>query len=139
MLMLRALKAMIAEVTAAAEAPAPAGATLIHGIASRFIDEHDDVTAVQLAAHLHVTKQSASEIVGLLEREGFVQRHPHPKDGRARVLELTDAGREGLAASRRRWDAVVARWGELAGPDDLTVVRQALEAYLLQVPDPLLQ
>lgn len=131
-LMIRALKAMVAEVTArkAEDEPTTHGLTAVHGIAARYIDTHEDVTVMELAAHLRVTKQSASEIVAALEREGGVVRRPHPADGRARVIELTDFGREGLARSRARWTELVEEWQDLVAPGDLEVVARALEAYL---------
>ena len=130
LLMVRALKAMIAEVAAQDAAPHPSGLTAMHGIAVRYIAERVDVTTVELAAHLRVTKQSASEIVGALEREGYVERRPHPLDGRARVVELTDSGRAGLATSRARWRVLVADLEALVGPDDVATVRRVLEAFL---------
>lgn len=131
-LMIRALKAMIADLAARRDDPEPPthGLTAVHGIAARYIEAHHDVTVVELAAHLRVTKQSASEIVAALEREGGVVRRPHPADGRARVIELTDLGREGLVESRARWSELVARWQDLVGPGDLDVVARALQAYL---------
>jgi DNA-binding MarR family transcriptional regulator len=128
--MIRALKAMVAEVTAQKAEPSAAGMTTMHGIAARYLDDHHDVTTVELAAHLRLTKQSASEIVALLEREGYVRRRPHPLDGRARVVELTDEGAAGLARSRIRWNALVAEWEALVGSEDLATVRRVLEAYL---------
>jgi DNA-binding MarR family transcriptional regulator len=78
-----------------------------------------------------VTKQSTSEVVATLEREGFVRRAPHPSDGRARVLLLTDEGRRRLEAGTRHWRELEQEWCELVGPEQLAVVREALEAYLL--------
>lgn len=133
LLMIRAVKAMVADVAARKaedEAVSASGFTAVHGIAARYIEGHADVTIVELAAHLRVTKQSASEIVGALEREGYVARRPHPADGRARVVELTDKGAVGLARSRRLWAEVMADFEALVGPGDLDVVARALEAYL---------
>lgn len=131
-LMIRALKAMVADVTArkGEAAPATHGLTAVHGIAARYIEANEDVTVVELAAHLRVTKQSASEIVAALEREGGVVRRPHPADGRARVIELTDFGRAGLVESRKRWGELIADWQDVVEPGDLDVVARALEAYL---------
>jgi len=136
LLMVRAVKAMVADVAARKDdgEAAASGLNAMHGIAARYLEGHDDVTAVELAAHLRVTKQSASEIVALLEREGYVQRRPHPDDGRARVVELTDAGRAGLVRSRTLWGDLVADWEALVGPDDLATIRRALEAYLAAAP-----
>src|SRR5262249_53160565 len=90
----------------------------------------DDVTAVDLARHLRITKQSASEVVALLEQNGIVERAPHPRDGRARVVLLTDAGKAKLEVGRRRWQELEDEWCELVGRDRLDATREALEMYL---------
>jgi DNA-binding MarR family transcriptional regulator len=130
LLMVRTVKAMIAEMEAAAGGPNQAGLTVIHGIALRYIATHRECTSAQLASHLHITKQSASEIVQALEGEGVVERSPHPLDGRSRILGLTAKGESGLAVSRARWSGLVERWGSGLGASDLGVVRRALESYL---------
>lgn len=104
--------------------------TVVHGLAARYMAGRDDVTTVELARHLNITKQSASEVVSALEHEGIVRRAPHPSDGRARVLLLTDKGTEKLAASRRRRKPVEDEWAALVGREELEVVRHALSVYL---------
>jgi DNA-binding MarR family transcriptional regulator len=104
--------------------------TVVHGLAARHLIGRDDVTNVELAHYLGVTKQSTSEVVGALERAGMVRRAPHPSDGRARVLLLTDEGRRRLEAGRARWFELEEEWAELVGRDRLQTVREALEAYL---------
>src|SRR3954471_14289003 len=49
-------------------------------------------TVVQLAEHLDVTKQAASQMVEDLAKKGYVERRPHPDDARARLVVLTDKG-----------------------------------------------
>src|SRR4051794_29464361 len=61
LLIARAVKAMVAQVTEKA-GPSPPGPTVVHAIAVRYLEGHDQVTTAELAAHLRVTKQSASEI-----------------------------------------------------------------------------
>jgi DNA-binding MarR family transcriptional regulator len=104
--------------------------TVVHGLAARYLIGRDDVTAVELAHYLGITKQSTSEVVAGLERAGTIRRAPHPNDGRARVLLLTDAGKAKLEAGRQRWQNLEDEWVELVGRDRLEVVRAALEAYL---------
>jgi len=49
----------------------------------------DDLTQNDLA-HLTVKdKHTTSRILGRLERDGWIQRRPHPDDGRALVVEPT--------------------------------------------------
>jgi len=104
--------------------------TVVHGLAARYLVGRDDVTAVELARHLGITKQSVSEVVNVLERSGTVRRAPHPSDGRARVLLLTDEGEARLAGGRERWRALEEEWAEMVGRDRLAVVRSVLESYL---------
>src|SRR5437016_3767315 len=65
--------------------------TVVHGLAGRYLVGRDDVTAVELARYLGITKQSTSEVVTALEHAGIVRRAPHPTDRRARVLLLSGA------------------------------------------------
>jgi DNA-binding MarR family transcriptional regulator len=132
-LVLRTAKALVERMRAGHNHEAHAASssmTAMHGLAARYLLDREDVTAAELARHLRITKQSASEVVGHLEQAGFVRRAPHPADGRARVLLLTDVGRAKLADGQRRWEAVEAEWAQLVGRDELDAVRHALEAYL---------
>lgn len=52
------------------------------------------MTLNDLAAFLYIDKSTASRVVDALERKGYVARSPHPKDGRAVLLEATSSGRE---------------------------------------------
>jgi DNA-binding MarR family transcriptional regulator len=131
MLLLRAAKAMTEEVRATQPADSnPSGLTVVHAFAMRFIAANEAVTTVEVAQHLGMTKQSASEIVCALERDGYLTRRPHPNDGRARTIELTAEGRVALAASQQRWTRVEKAWEDIAGADELGTVRRALESYL---------
>jgi DNA-binding MarR family transcriptional regulator len=104
--------------------------TVVHGLAARYLLGREDVTTVELARYLGITKQSTSEVVAALEETGTVRRAPHPRDGRARVLLLTADGKAKLETGRRRWKRVEDEWAEVVGRDRLDVVRAALEAYL---------
>jgi DNA-binding MarR family transcriptional regulator len=52
------------------------------------------MTLNDLAAYLYLDKSTTSRVVDAVERKGYVARSPHPKDGRAVLLEATPAGRE---------------------------------------------
>jgi DNA-binding MarR family transcriptional regulator len=106
------------------------GLTVVHGLAARYLVDHHDVTTVELARHLGITKQSASEVVTALEEATIVQRVPHPSDGRARVILLTKQGKARLAERRRRWNEIEDEWVELAGRNKVDAMRDALSAYL---------
>ena len=51
------------------------------------------LTLNELAAHLYLDKSTASRVVKALAEKGYVERRPHPEDGRAVQLVPTAAGR----------------------------------------------
>ncbi len=59
------------------------------------------MTVSELAERLEISKQGAGQIVDDMERRGYVERRPDPRDGRARLLYLSEHGRDALAAARR--------------------------------------
>jgi DNA-binding MarR family transcriptional regulator len=134
-LIIRTAKALVEELRSARATEPASATTVIHGLAVHYIRKHEGVTTSDLARYLKVTKQSASEIVGVLEHEGVVQRAPHPTDRRARVLLLTDEGRARLHDGSKRWQEIEREWATLVGRDRLDVVRDVLETYLSAVED----
>ena len=69
-----------------------------------------------LAASAGIDVSVASRQVSALERAGYLERRPDPRDGRASLLRLTDAGSAALAttrALRNDWAAsALAGWDE---------------------------
>jgi DNA-binding MarR family transcriptional regulator len=61
-----------------------------------------------LAAGERVRPQSMAATVAALAEAGFVSRTPDPSDGRRVLIGLTPAGREALAADRRRREGWMA-------------------------------
>ena len=66
-----------------------------------------------LAARAGIDVSVASRQLAVLERSGHVERRPDPRDGRAHLLHLTDAGRRALAVTR----ALRAEWAGTALAD----------------------
>lgn len=52
----------------------------------------------ELAEEAGMTQQSMGELVAYLERRGYVERRPDPRDRRARIVLPTEAGRRGIDA-----------------------------------------
>ncbi|MEY9937078.1 MarR family winged helix-turn-helix transcriptional regulator [Streptacidiphilus sp. MAP5-3] len=93
-----------------------------HGFAFARIS-HGGATTADLAAHLGVTKQAAAQLVEELVKKGYVERHPHPTDARARLLQLTERGWACTRAADAAAVAAVAPWRETLGAErfaDLT-------------------
>jgi DNA-binding MarR family transcriptional regulator len=129
-LVIRAAKAIVDGLRSEKPDASSSEMTVVHGLAARYLVGRDDVTTVELARHLGITKQSTSEVVAVLERTGTVRRAPHPSDGRARVILLTDDGSARLEVGRRRWERVESEWADLVGRDKLDVVRDVLVQIL---------
>lgn len=83
-----------------------------------------------LANRARVTKQSMSEFVRGLERRGYVERRPDPRDGRAKRVHLTDRGRSLNEAARRVHGQLVEEWAEALGARRLGRLRALLGALL---------
>jgi DNA-binding MarR family transcriptional regulator len=130
LLLVRAGKAMVDRLRSEHGADPSSPLTVVHGLAASYLVGRDDVTTVELARYLGITKQSASEVVSALETAGLLSRAPHPTDGRARVLLLTDQGIAKIEMGHRRRVELEHEWAELVGRERLAVVRDALEAYL---------
>ena len=54
----------------------------------------DQRTLNNIARKLGTTKQSAKQLISILEREGYVVTAPHPHDGRAIDAKLTKSGKQ---------------------------------------------
>ncbi|SMD18919.1 MarR family winged helix-turn-helix transcriptional regulator [Kibdelosporangium aridum] len=101
-----------------------------HGYVFRYLAGKDPVTVVELAAQLDVTKQAASKTVAELVDWGYIERRPHPTDGRAQVLALTGKGEDYVRLADRLWGEVENHWAGLIGDKRLAAVRDDLQAYL---------
>ncbi|MER8220741.1 MarR family transcriptional regulator [Streptomyces sp. NPDC094143] len=73
-------------------------------------------TVSDLAAKLDMTQQGASKVVAELERLGYVERLPSPRDARIRHVGLTARGRETVTAARRARDLLRTPGGPAPGP-----------------------
>lgn len=74
----------------------PAGARALS-----LLDEHGPSGVTSLAAADRCSQPTMTATVKVLRDQGLVDRQPHPTDGRAHVVALTDAGRAELARIRR--------------------------------------
>jgi DNA-binding MarR family transcriptional regulator len=81
-----------------------------------------------LAERANMTKQSVGEATSDLEQRGYVERVPDPDDGRAKIIRLTERGREARAIGRRLIDEVEGEWAERYGEERVAALREALEA-----------
>lgn len=89
----------------------------------------------ELAEATQLSKQTLGSILDQLERAGYVARIPDPTDGRARLVTITDAGRELVTLSAPVVLATEATWAARLGPARTRQLREAL-TELRAITDP---
>src|SRR3954452_4225038 len=94
--------------------------------------DRDGTRLTVLAARAGITHQSMGELVRELERRGYIERIADPGDGRARIVRLTQRGRQVVRVAVATITQIEARWAdswERAGfhGDVANVLRRALE------------
>lgn len=66
-------------------------------------------TQVQLARILGVEPPTIAKMVGRLEAGGFAERTADPRDARAKIVTLTEQGRDAAVAVERAWSRLSER------------------------------
>jgi DNA-binding MarR family transcriptional regulator len=99
------------------------------------LDRHGPSSTSDLAAAERMRPQSMAQTVRDLEETGLVSRRPDPADRRRAFVELTDAGRDELRATRARRESWLAQALERElDAHDRELLRQAL-ALLRRLTD----
>ncbi|MFG2727868.1 MarR family winged helix-turn-helix transcriptional regulator [Streptomyces canus] len=86
----------------------------------------DGATVTELAGHLGVTKQAASQLVDEIVRKGYAERRPHPVDARARLVVLTERGWACMRAAEEAAAEAVQSWIDVLGESDVRALRDRL-------------
>ncbi len=81
----------------------------------------------EIAARAQVSKQAVNDLLGQLERCGYLTRERHPGDGRARVVRLTPRGQRLDAAIWEAGREVERRWRERIGEPAWSNFRAVLD------------
>ncbi|MEU0948818.1 MarR family winged helix-turn-helix transcriptional regulator [Streptomyces canus] len=86
----------------------------------------DGATVTELAGHLGVTKQAASQLVDEIVRKGYAERRPHPADARARLVVLTERGWACTRAAEEAAAEAVRAWTDVLGEGEVRALRERL-------------
>jgi len=95
----------------------------------------DGATGNELAEHLGVTKQAASSMVDYLVERGYVERRPHPSDGRGKVVALTAQGWACIAATEEIFADIEHRWAAMVGAERMEALRADLRRVVAGMSD----
>ena len=91
-------------------------------------------TITELAGHLGVTRQAAAQLVDELEANGYVERSPHPRDARARLVTLTSKGWACTRAAEAAIADTIRSWAEALGDNRLLALRDDLASIAPRGP-----
>jgi DNA-binding MarR family transcriptional regulator len=72
------------------------------------LEQHDDMSAAQLARHTFVSAQAMDGVVGALEDAELIERHRDPENRRRLVISLTEQGKALLEDCRHDIDRIEA-------------------------------
>ncbi|KQW11735.1 MarR family winged helix-turn-helix transcriptional regulator [Streptomyces sp. Root369] len=89
---------------------------------------HDEagITQQRLARTLGLRESAVTGLVGRLTAAGLLAKRPHPREHRAVVLELTDAGTDALRAAQPEIDRFNTELREALGDDGFTGAATAM-------------
>ncbi|WP_454198052.1 MarR family winged helix-turn-helix transcriptional regulator [Nocardia sp. Marseille-Q1738] len=102
-------------------------------LAARIAPQGSRIT--ELAEQAQVTKQTAGFLVDQLERAGYVERMPDPRDGRARLVRLSERGRGMADYANEIADNIQGEWAAHLGARRMRNLREAL-TRLREITDP---
>lgn len=96
----------------------------------------DGLRPSELAQSIGLSKQTVNDLLGELEGNGYIERHQHPDDGRARVVRLNARGWELQRKAHETSQALEAAWAASIGQRRFQMLRSALEAMVARgLPD----
>jgi DNA-binding MarR family transcriptional regulator len=103
----------------------------------------DDITLAQLVIFRHegpdgrrpteiahgagLSKQATNDMLGQLERSGYLVREAHPDDRRSRIVRLTDRGRALAEVIQHMGGEVERGWRERIGDPSWRAFRDVLD------------
>ncbi len=91
-----------------------------------FIGRNPEITVTHLLGVLKITKQSLSRVLGQLIDEGFVEQRADAKDGRRRLLALTQKGIDLENRLTERQSHRIAKAFGSVGSDEINGFRRIL-------------
>ena len=81
----------------------------------------------ELAKRAQLTKQLVTYLVTAVEERGYVERVPDPRDGRAKIVRLTERGQQVAQVGSEIIASIEREWAASLGPEDMDELRSLLE------------
>jgi DNA-binding MarR family transcriptional regulator len=81
------------------------------------------ISGADLARACMTTPQAMNGVIGTLEREGLIARHPHPTHGRILQVDLTEEGHRRIAAAGPAVEALEERIEEGFSAEEVALIK----------------
>jgi DNA-binding MarR family transcriptional regulator len=88
------------------------------------------IRLTELAERAQLSLAAASELVNDLAALGYLTRRPDPADGRAKLIDLTNRGRDLMADAGNRVADIERRWSALAGEGNFDQMCRTMQRLL---------
>lgn len=108
---------------------AGAGISLAQARALSSVDRHGSLRLTELAMSEQVAQPTISAMAARLEAGGLLRRKASPEDGRAVIVELTDAGRASVESIRRLRSRMLADHLAALPDEGFAALEAALPAF----------
>jgi DNA-binding MarR family transcriptional regulator len=95
----------------------------------------EGITVSRLAELARVRKQSMAQAVDQLERTGYVERRPNPRDQRSQLVTLTERGASVPPVTHAAAERVEERWAQLISAPEFEALRSSLLRLLAELKD----
>jgi DNA-binding MarR family transcriptional regulator len=90
----------------------------------------EGIAVGELAIRAGVRKQTMAQSVDQLEQAGYLERRPNPRDGRSRLIVLTERGQAVQPVAAGAGDRIEQQWAELTSPEEFETLRDLLHHLL---------
>ncbi len=87
----------------------------------------DGLRPGEVAELVGLSKQAVNDLLGELERLGYLARERHPEDGRARVVRLTPRGQKLQQTTHEISRSLEQSWAAVVGEKRFAALRETLE------------
>jgi len=92
----------------------------------RVLEENDQMDPTEIAERSCLLLPSLTRILQTLSEKGYVNRMPHPTDGRRLLITITPDGRAFIASNMAESERITARLQEHLGRDKLETLLDLL-------------
>lgn len=116
----------------------PLGVTLHQYTALSILERREGLSSAQLARRHFVTPQAMNQMVGMMERDGLIERHPDPLNRKILRASLTERGRRVLDSCHAVVEEIERLMLAALTPAQVVAFRLALEVGLVALSDPAL-